>query len=69
MDIHIHPEFAARLLDRMTEDLEYKAVRLAQMGVDVLNCGDDMGTSDNSSCVRRCCGSGAVEMGTDHRRR
>ena len=43
MDTYIHPEFAAHLLDRMAQDLEYKAVRLAKMGVDVLGCGDDMG--------------------------
>ena len=43
MDVHIHPGFAAHLLDRMAQDLEYKAVRLAEMGVDVLSCGDDMG--------------------------
>ena len=42
-DIYIHPEFAAHLLDRMAQDLEYKAVRLAKMGVDALRCGDDMG--------------------------
>jgi len=43
MDVHINPEFAAHLLDRMAEDLEYEAARLAQMGVDALGCGDDMG--------------------------
>ncbi|MFH0963167.1 MAG: uroporphyrinogen decarboxylase family protein [Planctomycetota bacterium] len=43
MDTYINPEFAARLLDRMTADLEYKAARLARMGVDTLGCADDMG--------------------------
>ena len=43
MDTHINPEFAAHLLDRMAEDLEYNAVRLARMGIDALSCGDDMG--------------------------
>ena len=43
MDTYINPEFAAHLLDRMTQYLEYKSVRLAKMGVDVLSGGDDMG--------------------------
>jgi uroporphyrinogen decarboxylase len=43
MDTLINPEFAAHLLDRMARDLEYKAVRLARMGVDSISCGDDMG--------------------------
>lgn len=43
MDTHINPEFCAHLLDRMAQDLEYKAQRLARMGVDALGCGDDMG--------------------------
>ena len=43
MDTYLNPEFAAHLLDRMARDLEYKAVRLAKMGVDALACGDDMG--------------------------
>ena len=43
MDTYLNPEFAAHLLDRMAQDLEYKAIRLAEMGVDTLGCGDDMG--------------------------
>lgn len=43
VDLYESPEFAAKLLDRMADDLEYKAVRLAQMGVDSLHCADDMG--------------------------
>jgi len=43
IDTYENPQFAARLLDRMTEDLRYKAVRLARAGVDSLSCGDDMG--------------------------
>ena len=43
MDTHINTEFCAHLLDRMAQDLEYKARRLAEMGVDALGCGDDMG--------------------------
>ena len=43
MDTYLNPEFAAHLLDRMARDLEYKAVRLAEMGVDGIACGDDMG--------------------------
>jgi len=43
IDTYESPEFAARLLDRMAEDLQYKAVRLARAGVDSLGCGDDMG--------------------------
>jgi uroporphyrinogen decarboxylase len=43
MDTYLNPEFATHLLERMTQDLEYRAVRLAEMGVDALGCGDDMG--------------------------
>ena len=43
MDTYLNPEFAAHLLDRIMADLEYRAVRLAQMGVDAIGCGDDMG--------------------------
>lgn len=43
MDTYINPEFAAHLLDRMARDLEYKAVRMAKMGIDGLACGDDLG--------------------------
>ena len=42
-DLYLNPEWAAHLLDRMARDLEYRAVRLAYMGVDALGCGDDMG--------------------------
>ena len=48
MDTYINPEFAAHLLDRMTQYLEYKSVRLAKMGVDVLSGGDDMGHQQQS---------------------
>ena len=43
MDIYINPEIAEYLLDRMTKDAEYKAMRLAKMGVDQIGGGDDMG--------------------------
>ena len=43
MDTYLNPEFAAYLLDRMAQDLEYKAIRLARLGVDAVGCGDDMG--------------------------
>jgi len=43
VDTYENPEFAAKLLDRVADDLEYKAVQLARAGVDCLGVGDDMG--------------------------
>ena len=43
LDFYENPEFAAFLLDKITEEREYQARRLAAMGVDSLACGDDMG--------------------------
>ena len=43
IDMYENPELLTRLLDRITEDRLYRAVRLAEMGVDCLGCGDDMG--------------------------
>ena len=43
IDTYENPELAAHLLDRVAEDLEYIAKRLARMGADSLSCGDDMG--------------------------
>jgi len=44
LDFYENPKFAGFLLERTMADCEYKARRLAAMGVDSLEVGDDMGT-------------------------
>jgi uroporphyrinogen decarboxylase len=43
LDLYVNPDVAEHLLDKMADDYEYKAARLAKMGVHALACGDDMG--------------------------
>ena len=43
IDLYDNPDFARVLLDRITDDRVYISRRLAEMGVDVLGGGDDMG--------------------------
>jgi len=43
-DIAFNPEFAERLLDRITAIRSFEARRFAQAGVDMIKIGDDVGT-------------------------
>ena len=43
-DIAFNPEFAERLLDRITAIRSFEARRFAEAGVDMLKIGDDVGT-------------------------
>lgn len=42
MDFIEHPDQAAYVLDRITEDQVFRATRLTRAGVDQLHCGDDV---------------------------
>jgi len=43
VDFLEHPDQAAYVLDRVTEDQAFRARRFAEAGVDCLHCGDDVG--------------------------